>query len=355
MNKPFATEESRWQAVLAHDVRADGLFWYGVKSTGIYCRPACPSRRPKRQNVSFYDSPLSAEGAGFRACLRCQPQKVGAAVRAVARAQQLLDTAEVPPTLGELAAAVGLSPFYLQRVFKARLGLSPKQYAMRQRTEKLKAALRGGQSVTAALYGAGHDSPASVYAKPTDQLGMSPREYQTGGAGQMIYYTVTQSQLGPMLVGATGRGLCAVRFGEPAAMTAELRAEYSQADLVEDAAPLQPYLEGLAAHLAGQNPALSLPTDAAGTAFQQQVWAALRQIPYGETRSYSELAQMIGAPSAVRAVARACATNPVALVVPCHRIVRRGGELGGYRWGVERKQRLLEQEQGAGSAGPLFS
>lgn len=343
----FSTNE-RWEAVLAHDAGADGRFWYGVKTTGVYCRPACPSRRPRRENVTFHDSPQQAEAAGYQACKRCQPEKVGAAARAVAHVQHLLDTAETEPTLGELARAVNLSPFHLQRVFKARVGVSPKQYALRIRSEKLKVALKNGHSVTAALYAAGHDSPATLYAKSTDQLGMTPRTYARGGQGEMIQYTVTESPLGEMLVAATARGLCAVRFGDMQEMVAELHTEYPNADIREDAAALQPYVDGILDYLKGVNPALNLNTDAKGTDFQKRVWDALRRIPYGETRSYAQLAEMIGEPTAVRAVASACARNPVALVVPCHRIVRTGGALGGYRWGAERKKKLLEREAGAG-------
>lgn len=348
MTDETLTDDHRWEAVLVHDAAADGLFCYGVKTTGIYCRPACPSRRPKRENVVFFDSPQGAEEAGFRACQRCQPQKIGAAAQAVAHVQHLLDTAETEPTLVELARAVNFSPYHLQRLFKERVGVSPKQYALRVRNEKMKAGLRAGQTVTAALYGAGHDSPATLYARSTDALGMTPRTYQQGGSGEMICYTVTRSPMGPMLVAATERGLCAVRFGNVEELVAELRAEYPKAGIVEEAAPLQAYVNGLLEFLNGQNPALNLRTDARGTDFQQRVWDALRRIPYGETRSYAQLAEMIGEPGAVRAVASACARNPVALVVPCHRIVRTGGALGGYRWGLERKRQLLEREASAG-------
>lgn len=345
MTPPYTDDEQRWQAVLAHDARADGVFWYGVKSTGIYCRPGCPSRRPKRVNVSFHGTPTDAEAAGFRPCRRCTPERVDAGVRAVAHAQHLLDTALTAPTLGELAAAVGLSPFHLQRLFKARVGVSPKQYALRRRTERLKEELKMTPTVTTALYAAGHDSPATVYAPATDQLGMSPGTYRRGGAGQTITYTVTDSVLGPMLVAATRRGLCAVRFGEPDSLIQELRDEYPQAELIEDAAPLAESIAGLHAHLSGQLQRPVVVTDVPGTAFQRRVWAALREIPLGETRTYAQLAQMIGQPSAVRAVARACATNPVAVVVPCHRIVPKTGGNGGYRWGAERKAQLLALEQ----------
>ena len=339
------TDDARWQAVQTRDAAFDGQFYYAVKTTGIYCRPSCPSRRAKREHVQFFADPEGAQAAGFRACLRCAPGEVGAAQRVVAQLQVLLDTAEPVPTLAQLGQAVGLSPFHVQRVFKAALGVSPKQYALGRRGERLKAELRAGRTVTTAMYDAGHASPRTLYDPATDQLGMSPTDYRRGGAGQRIRYTVAASALGPMLVAATARGLCSVRFGEEGELVAELRAEYPQAELLPDVGALQPYLKALHAELAGRTAALTLPRDAAGTDFQRRVWEALRGIPAGETRSYAEVAAMIGEPMAVRAVARACASNPLALVVPCHRVVRKGGGLGGYRWGEERKRALLDGEQ----------
>ncbi len=344
MDGVYLTEESRWEAVLARDARADDAFWYGVRSTGIYCRPSCPSRRPRRENASFHDSPEAARVAGLRACLRCKPDGVSAGLRAVARVRFLLETAEMPPTLSALAADVGLSPFHLQRLFKRAVGLSPKQYALSLRNQRFKEGLKMGKLVTVAMYDAGHETSSTLYRK--DGLGMTPGAYRAGGTGQTIHFIVVVSTLGPMLVAATTRGLCAVRFGEAEAMTAELHAEYPAAELVEDAAPLHSYIQGLHAYLDGHNPELKLDTDAPGTDFQQRVWAALCQIPHGETRSYAQLAGMIGEPKAVRAVASACAQNPVALVVPCHRIVPKVGGSGGYRWGVERKAALLDAERG---------
>lgn len=334
----------RWLAVLARDPRADGTFWYAVRTTRIYCRPSCPSRHARRENVTFYETPDEARANGYRPCLRCQPDEVSTHERLVARVQHLLDTAFPTPSLGELAATVGLSSFHLQRVFKRTTGLSPKQYALRARTERLKGELRDGARVTPALYEAGHTSSRTLYDRDTDQLGMTPTAYQRGGAQQTIGYTLTDSALGRMLVAATARGLCAVRFGEDEALVGELRAEYPQAELVYDAPELTPYLEALRTQLAGRA-APALPTDVPGTEFQRRVWDVLRRIPPGETRSYAQVAEMIGAPTAVRSVARACATNPVALVVPCHRVVRTGGALAGYRWGIERKQALLDQER----------
>lgn len=345
MTQLYTSQEDRWTAVLGREAGADGAFWYGVRSTGIYCRPACPSRRPRREHVSFYDSPQEAEAAGFRACRRCHPQAVSAATRVVVRVQHLLDSAPAPLTLAQLAADVGLSPSHLQRLFKRALGVSPKQYALGLRQERFKEGLKVGKSVTAAMYDAGHNTSGTLYAPATDTLGMTPRAYREGGAGQTIHFAVVDSPQGPMLVAATARGLCAVRFGDAAALRAELRAEYPSADLSEDTGPLQPFIRSLLAHLSGQHSGLNLATDVSGTAFQRRVWAALREIPCGETRSYAQLAEMIGDPRAVRAVARACAANPVALVVPCHRIIPKSGGSGGYRWGAERKRALLAAER----------
>ena len=343
-------EEARWQAVLNRDAAQDGQFYYGVRSTGVYCRPTCPSRRPRRENAVFFDGGEQAVAAGFRPCLRCKPDEVNVQAQMVAHIQRLLDSAEPAPSLAQLGRALGLSPFHLQRAFKAATGLSPKQYALALRAERLRQELRRGASVTAAIYNAGHGSSRGAYDRATDQLGMPPGTYRAGGAGQTIHFAVADSALGPMLVAATERGLVAVRFGEADVLVRELRAEYPKADLIEDPAPITPYLDALHDHLAGRRPALTLPSDAPGSDFQRRVWDALQAIPHGQTRSYAQVAELIGAPTAVRAVARACAANPVALVVPCHRILRKNGELGGYRWGLERKRALLEGERHGGAA-----
>lgn len=344
MTEAFSTLDQRWEAVLNRNPQAEGYFWYGVTSTKIFCRPSCPSRRPKRENVRFFKCLDEAKQAGFRSCKRCKPDQVQGAVRAVAQAQALLDTAETEPKLADLAAHVGLSPYYLQRLFKQHMGVSPKQYFMRQRTERLKRSLKEGHNVTTALYDAGHDSPSTLYAASTDQLGMLPKVYANGGVDQEIHFVIVKSQLGPMLVAATTRGLCSVQFGDATELKQALLDEFSKAQCTEDAQPLQHYIQALHDFLAGQNNLDDLPTDAKGTEFQERVWNALRKIPHGETRTYSEIAEAIGQPQAVRAVARACATNPVALIVPCHRVVRKGGQLSGYRWGVERKKEILALE-----------
>ncbi|HYG57935.1 MAG TPA: bifunctional DNA-binding transcriptional regulator/O6-methylguanine-DNA methyltransferase Ada [Symbiobacteriaceae bacterium] len=343
--KAYDTEDSRWQAVLARDAQADGAFYFAVRTTGVFCRPACPCRRPRRENVMFFDGAEAAEQAGFRPCLRCRPKEVNTQQRVVAQVQSLLDSAEASPTLAQLGQAVGLSPYHLQRLFKRATGLSPREYASARRAERLKAGLKRGASVTEAMYEAGFGSARALYEKAHHYLGMKPGEYRQGSLGQEITYACVQTPLGHMLVAETRRGICALRFGEPDDMVRDLRSEFPQATLHHDQAALEPTIGVVLEHLAGSRSELELPVDVRATAFQQRVWAALRTIPYGQTRSYREVAQMIGEPSAVRAVARACATNPVALIVPCHRVVRSGGEISGYRWGVERKQALLVREK----------
>lgn len=338
-------DEERWQAVLQREAAAEGLFYYAVLSTGIYCRPTCPSRRPRRENVRFYDSIPAAEAAGFRPCQRCRPRHLSTEQRVVAQVEQLLCTAEESPTLQELGEAVGLSPFHLQRLFKKATGLSPRQYAARHRAQRLKEQLKAGSSVSQALYEAGYGSSRALYESARGELGMTPGAYRRGGAGQRIAYAWAQSPLGPVLVAATERGLCALRFSEDLQEArASLAAEFPRAELYESPGDLTPYLEAIQAHLAGSLPVLDLPLDLRATPFQQRVWEALRAIPYGERRSYKQIAEVIKQPSAVRAVARACATNPIALAIPCHRVVRSDGDLSGYRWGVERKEALLRQE-----------
>lgn len=341
----YANDDTRWEAVLGRDPAADGVFYYGVTSTGVYCRPTCPARRPQRERVAFFTALEAAEQAGFRPCRRCHPSEVSTQQQVVARLQTLLDTAERAPSLAALGQEVGLSPAHLQRVFKRATGLSPREYVAARRAERLKTALRRGSPVTAALYDAGYGSNRALYAAAPEQLGMSPASYRNGGAGERIAYGVFESPLGRMLIAATERGICALRFGEDTVLEAELRAEFPRATLECDDAVVAPYAQAVTEHLEGRRRDLVLPTDVQASAFQRRVWAALRQIPYGQTRSYSELAQMIGEPNAARAVARACATNPVAVVVPCHRVVRTGGALGGFRWGLDRKRRLLAQER----------
>ena len=338
-----AQPDSRWQTVLDRDPSSD--FVYAVSSTGVYCRPSCPSRRPKRENVSFFSLPELAEAAGYRACKRCQPQETHspalADVREVCRFLEA--NAPEPLTLKDLAAQVDLSVSHLQRKFKAAVGVSPQVYLDALRVGRLKELLRAGDDISGAAFEAGLGG--SLYRKAGNQLGMTPKRYKERGADLTVRYAVTDSPLGKLLVAATDKGVCAVSLGNSeAALTVALRQEFSGADLTEDGGGLKPWTDAILEHLSGQRPHLDLPTDVRTTAFQAQVWQALREIPYGETRSYQEVAEAIGKPKAVRAVASACAKNPVALLNPCHRVVRKSGELSGYRWGTERKQKLLELE-----------
>ena len=336
----------KWQQVVARDARQDGRFVFAVRTTGIYCRPSCPSRRPRRDSVEFFPTPNEAERAGYRACLRCKPTEVSSQARYIAHARRILDHAEGVVTLPQLSKQVGLSPFHLQRLFKRATGLSPREYQSARRIQHVKHGLRKGDDVTTALYGAGFGSSSRLYEKAPQQLGMTPGEYKRGGAGANITFAIAPSPLGRLLAAATERGLCAVRFGENAAdLERDLRTEFHAAQLHRDDAAMKQYVEPLLAVIRGENTTIDLALDVRATAFQVKVWERLRQIPRGETRSYSDIARAIGNPDAVRAVARACATNPVALAVPCHRVVRNNGDLSGYRWGVERKQKLLQQER----------
>ena len=358
-------EEAAWAAVLARDPEADGRFVYAVASTGIYCRPSCASRRPRRDRVAFFPSPALAEAAGYRACRRCRPAsgRPSAAVQRVELAREHIDAhPEEPVTLARLGREVGMSPAHLQRTFKRHLGLTPREYADARRVERLKGLLRRGDSVTAATYEAGYGAASRLYERSDSRLGMTPAAYRKGGVGMRIRYTVVASPLGAVLVAATERGLCAVTLGDDGdALVAELRREYPRAAIERaDEGPAEwiAWVDAVARRLdvshegGGGAPEPPAPLDVEGTAFQRQVWKALQDIPRGETRSYGQVAAAIGRPRAVRAVASACANNPVSLVVPCHRVVRGDGATGDYRWGAERKRRLLalESEPAAGGA-----
>jgi AraC family transcriptional regulator, regulatory protein of adaptative response / methylated-DNA-[protein]-cysteine methyltransferase len=344
--------QNKWQQVMARDARQDGRFVFAVRTTGIYCRPSCPSRRPRRDSVEFFPDPNQAERAGYRACLRCKPTEVSAQAQYVTKARQFLDSAESAVTLADLSKRVGLSPFHLQRLFKRATGLSPREYQSALRMQQVKSGLRKGDDVTTALYDAGFGSPSRLYEKAPQQLGMTPGEYRRGGSGAKIRFSIVPTPLGRMLVAATDRGLCAVRFGESVSeLDRDLRQEFHAAELHRDDAALREYVEPLLASIRGDKSTIDLPLDVRATAFQQKVWDALRQIPCGETRSYSAVAQEIGSPAAVRAVAHACASNPVAIAVPCHRVVRSDGDLAGYRWGIERKQKLLDNEKSSSAPG----
>lgn len=342
-----SVDEGRWQAVLARDPGQDGRFVYGVSTTRIYCRPSCPSRRPGRERVSFYSTPDAAEAAGYRACLRCQPRRAGStAQRQVEQAREYLDQhATEAVTLEQLGRIVGLSPFHLQRTFKRVVGITPKAYASARRLELMKLRLKKGDTVSKATYDAGYGSGSRAYEHAQARLGMTPGAYREGGRGARVRYTVVPTTVGFLLAAATERGLCAVTLGDDAGqLEAALRHEYPAATIERDDQDLKPYTEAIVGHLSGSENDARARLDVKGSTFQWQVWEALRRIPAGETRSYQAIARGLGRPTAARAVARACASNPLALVIPCHRAVREDGGLGGYRWGVERKRRLLEQE-----------
>jgi AraC family transcriptional regulator of adaptative response/methylated-DNA-[protein]-cysteine methyltransferase len=339
--------EAAWDAVRTRDARWDGRLVFAVASTGIYCRPSCPARRPLRKNVSFFPSSDAARDAGFRPCRRCLPEsgEAPAAERGVARARAYLDERpgdSVP--LEELGRIAGMSPFHLQRTFKRLTGLSPKAYVLARRAERLKAGLRKGNRVMDATFEAGWGSAARAY--DSARLGMTPGAYGRGGEGMRIRFTVTSSPLGRLLVAATTRGVCAVMLGDTdRELERELHREYPRAEVLRGDSRLAEWVSSIVASLAGRNEAVLVPLDLPGTAFQWKVWGALRQIPAGATRSYREVAAAIGRPTAARAVARACATNNAAVAIPCHRVVREDGGLGGYRWGEERKKKLLAAER----------
>jgi AraC family transcriptional regulator of adaptative response/methylated-DNA-[protein]-cysteine methyltransferase len=342
-------DEHRWQAVLARDANQDGRFVFAVSSTGVYCRPSCPSRRPRRENVTFFPAPAEAEKAGYRACLRCRPKAMGGnrqseMVKAVCRyIEQHLDE---PLTLTRLGGAFGQSPFHLQRWFKAALGISPRAYADSCRINRLKRKLQAGHSVTRAMYEAGYSSSSRLYERTAAQLGMTPDKYRRGAIAAPIRYTCADSPLGRMLIAATDKGICAIQFADSDdELEQGLKHEFPFAHRRRDDVAMHDWKQNLLRQLRGQQLPSTLPLDIQATAFQRKVWAYLQSIPCGDTRSYRQVAKGIGQPTAARAVARACATNPVAVAIPCHRVVRHNGDMGGYRWGVERKQALLQLER----------
>ncbi|HEV2440623.1 MAG TPA: bifunctional DNA-binding transcriptional regulator/O6-methylguanine-DNA methyltransferase Ada [bacterium] len=347
-----SADDRRWRAVLARDAAADGMFVFAVRSTGVYCRPSCPARRPRRDRVHFFHEARQAAQAGYRPCRRCRPDQPAGRDEAVALAQRACRFIEThldePLGLDALAAALGRGPQHVRRVFTQVLGISPKRYLDACRLDLVKARLRAQAAVTTALYDAGYGSSSRLYERAARRLGMTPAAYRRGGAGATIRYTTAGTALGRLLVGETDRGVCAVSLGDTEArQIAALRAEFPAARLTRDDGAVGPAVRSILAYLDGRQPHLDLPLDIRATAFQGRVWDALRAIPYGATRSYSEVARAIGRPAAVRAVAQACAANPVPLVIPCHRVIRNNGDLGGYRLGLERKRALLDREQEA--------
>jgi AraC family transcriptional regulator of adaptative response/methylated-DNA-[protein]-cysteine methyltransferase len=342
------SDTARWASVIARDRRADGTFVYAVQSTGVYCRPSCPSRRPRRDRVTFFEASADARAAGFRACRRCHPDAAAGIdpwIDKIRRACVYLANVDGHPSLATLARRIGGSPYHLQRNFKRIVGVSPREYADACRFRRVRARLRGGADVTEALFDAGYGSSRGFYEGAATKLGMTPGTYRRGGAGLAIRYTVVASPLGRLLVGATDRGVCAVAMGScDADLIRGLSREYPAATIAADRGTLSDWTAAILDHLAGRHPRLDLPLDVRATAFQWLVWQALSEIPYGETRTYGDIAKSIGRPKAVRAVARACASNPVALAIPCHRVLPAAGGTGGYRWGRARKRQLLARE-----------
>ncbi len=359
MTKKITTQEQsgewQWQIVQTRNREFDNLFFFGVRSTGIYCKPSCAARRPKRENTMFFASCAEAENAGFRACLRCHPKAENtrnASAELIVRACEIIESKRDDEiSLEFLAAELNVSPSHLQRTFKHALGVSPKEFADAQRLENFKRQVRQ-TDVTTAMYDSGFGSSRALYEKAGQHLGMTPAVYRKGGKGVHIRFATADSSLGKLLVAATGKGVCAVAFGDTAQeLKANLAREFPAAEVQPDEDNLQNYVRAIVEHLDGTRRTLDLPLDLQATAFQLQVWAELRRIPYGETRSYKQVAESLGNVKAVRAVARACATNPVALVNPCHRVVGANGQLSGYRWGVDRKQMLLDKEQSTRTGG----
>jgi AraC family transcriptional regulator, regulatory protein of adaptative response / methylated-DNA-[protein]-cysteine methyltransferase len=350
VTKQNSTDERYWQAVVDRDPRMDGEFVFAVSSTHIYCRPSCPSRRPGRERVSFFSLPEAAERAGYRACKRCHPQLVRVIDPQVEMVQTVCRHLEANQaddlTLSDLAKEAGVSVFHLQRTFKNIMGVSPREYAAFRKFGNFKAKLKEGETVTNALYDAGLNSSRRLYEHASAELGMTPATYGRGGQGASISYTTADSTFGRILVAMTERGVCAVRLGDTdSKLEKELRDEFSAAKIQRADSSLEKTLAGVLRLLRNQTPHIDLPLDIQATAFQRQVWEKLRLIPYGQTVSYGDVAKALGKPGAVRAVGRACATNPVALLIPCHRVVREDKSLGGYRWGLERKKKMLDYER----------
>jgi AraC family transcriptional regulator of adaptative response/methylated-DNA-[protein]-cysteine methyltransferase len=344
-------QDPRWARILARDKAADGRFWYSVATTGVYCRPSCPSRTANPKNVALYDTLAQAKASGFRPCKRCRPDgdspEAENAAR-VARACRLIEQGEELPSLTQLAEAAGLSAGYFHRLFKAATGLTPKAYAQACRAERVRERLAEGQSVTATIYDAGFNSSGRFYEKARDMLGMTPSRYRAGGADEHIRFAVGQSSLGPILVASSAKGVAAILMGDdPDALVRDLQDRFPRARLTGGDADYEQLVATVVGFIEAPQIGLDLPLDVRGTAFQQRVWRALRDVPPGRTVSYADIARAIGAPKAVRAVAGACAANALAVAIPCHRVVRNNGALSGYAWGVERKRALIEREAAA--------
>jgi AraC family transcriptional regulator of adaptative response/methylated-DNA-[protein]-cysteine methyltransferase len=344
----FLTGEERWQAIVDRNRAADGAFFFSVRTTGVYCRPCCGARLPRRENVAFHATPADAEAAGFRACLRCKPnldRSDDAQAKAVARACRAIEEAEEPPSLEALAKMVGQSPSHFHRVFKAATGVTPKAYADAHRGKRVRDELKRTGTVTEAIYSAGFNSNGRFYAASDDLLGMTPKNFREGGAGATIRFAVGECSLGAILVAATNKGVCAITLGDdPQDLVRAFQDDFPNARLVGGDKDFEHIVAAAVGLVEGSPREFKLPLDVRGTAFQQRVWQALRDIPAGTTASYRDIAARIGSPASVRAVAGACASNKIAVAIPCHRVVRTDGSLSGYRWGVERKRALLQRE-----------
>ena len=339
-----------WQAFERRDRSFDGRVIGAVTSTGIYCKPSCPARRPKRENVQFFADAAGARSAGYRACLRCKPDEVGRDREAVARAVALIEQAEEPPSLGELAGAVGYAPHHFQRLFTRDIGVSPAAYARALRARRAERGLQESETVTEAIYDAGYAAPSRFYADAKERLGMAPSAWRDGGRGHVIRYVIADSPLGPLLIAATEKGICRLTFGED---EAALRRRFPNAEIRADDGSIAPWVEGALKAIRTPSQAPEVPVDVRGTAFQEAVWRELRKIPLGQTRSYADIAKAVGVPGAVRAVGTANGSNPVSVLVPCHRVIRSDGSLGGYGGGLENKKKLLAAEGIAVEQGAL--
>ncbi len=347
----FPSDDERWEAVRRRDPAAEGAFVYSVSTTGVYCRPSCAARLPRPKNVRFHDTCADAERAGFRPCKRCRPNEATRAERhaaAVARACRIIEGAEEMPRLDALAESAGLSRFHFHRIFKVVTGVTPRAYADAHRARRAREELAQSGTITEAIYGAGFNSSSRFYESAPDRLGMTPTAFRAGGEGTTIRFAVGQCSLGPILVAATERGVCAIQFGDdPETLVRDLQDRFPKARLIGGDEEFEQWVARVVGLVEAPGQALDLPLDVRGTAFQQRVWQALREIPPGATASYAQIAARLGAPKAVRAVAQACAANVLAVAIPCHRVVRTDGALSGYRWGVERKRALLEREAAA--------
>lgn len=347
--KAYATDQARWRALAQREQQADGVYVYGVATTRVYCRPVCPSKLPNRDNVRFFDTFEEAERAGYRPCKRCNPRSPDGQhphFDTILQACRLIEESEELPSLAELADAVSLSPSYFHRLFKRMVGVTPKQYAMERRLDRARAHLQTDSTVTDAIYEAGFASSSRFYEGVSAKLGMKPSAYRKGGHGTRIRYSVAQCYLGWVLIAATEKGVCAIDFDDaPEALSERLRVRFPQAEFVDGGPAFSAWVARILAFLESPRDGLDLPLDIRGTAFQRRVWTALQEIPPGSTAGYAEVAARIDNPKAARAVAQACASNAIAVAIPCHRVVRSDGDLGGYQWGSERKRRLLEREK----------